>query len=929
LAIELAWGGAYVLPSMSAYLEKVLRHAERELVDRSHLRPTDLLDIYRRFLKLEEHRLKLDHQRGGGGRDLCEKRADVITVMLRHIWMSAWETHRKSHLEQPPRIALLAVGGFGRGELNPYSDIDILFLHPNDNAKVTGQVNDIVQHVLYMLWDIGFQVGHATRTMSELVAQANGDLRTKTSLLEARYLCGDEGLFAEFEKTFINRCVHGHEKEFLEWRVADQADRHSKAGNTVFLQEPNVKNGCGGLRDYQNLIWLGRVKRGLRNTQEFVDAGLLTASERKQLDRAYDQLLRIRTELHYQQKRSGDILTLRLQGQIADSFGYKHRTILRRIEAFMRDYYHDASLLFNLGNMLGRRLCGNPRHTKPRWAFLPFAASHRQEIDGFVLENGELEAITPGTFADEPVRLVRVFLLAQQHNADLGAELKMRLRRRLNMVNRAFIYQTAVRDALLAIFSRKGQVGHALRTMHELGFLGRLFPEFGPLTCLVQHEFFHRYTADEHTLVCIEMLDRIIDAKAPPFSKYKPIFQQVTRPHILYLAMLLHDSGRAENGPRHAEASAANAVRVARRMKITGTDLSALVFLVDHHLTMSEIARRKNLENEETIIEFARVVETQERLDMLMLLTFADTQGTGAARSYSDWKDLLLWQLYHRTSRALSGIKEFIDGVEEGRREVQQRLLKNLDRKFDPGEVAAHLENLPPSYFDTISEELIREHISLVHNFLKYQVSHDDGSLQPMINWRHFADQGHSEVNIVSWDREYLFARVTGAFAAVGLTILKADIFTRFDNIAIQTFYVATEKLEAVLDERDRTAFEKILVQAMGMQPFDFTQAFAKRHKARAPFYDASEMETRVAVDQEASRNHSLLDVQTADYPGVLYRIASAIADTGLSIVTARVTTEKGAALDTFYLCDKNGKKIESDEVLRKLTREVRARIAL
>jgi [protein-PII] uridylyltransferase len=185
---------------MSAYLEKVLRHAERELVDRAHLRPTNLLDMYRRFLKLEEHRLKLEHVHGGGGRDLCQKRADVISVMLSHIWASAWETHAKSHLGKPPRVALLAVGGFGRGELNPYSDIDILFLHPSDHAKEMGPVNDIVQHVLYMLWDIGFQVGHATRTMSELVAQANGDLRTKTSLLEARFLCGDEALFAEFQK---------------------------------------------------------------------------------------------------------------------------------------------------------------------------------------------------------------------------------------------------------------------------------------------------------------------------------------------------------------------------------------------------------------------------------------------------------------------------------------------------------------------------------------------------------------------------------------------------------------------------------------------------------------------------------------------------------------------------------------------------------
>ena len=913
---------------MSAYLEKVLRHAERELVDRAHLRPTNLLDMYRRFLKLEEHRLKLEHLHGGGGRDLCQKRADVISVMLRHIWAGAWETHHKSHLEKPPRIALLAVGGFGRGELNPYSDIDILFLHPSDHAKEMAAVNDIVQHVLYMLWDIGFQVGHATRTMSELVAQANGDLRTKTSLLEARFLCGDEGLFAEFQKTFENRCVRGHEKEFLEWRVADQRERHEKSGNTVFLQEPNVKNGCGGLRDYQNLLWLGRVKRGFRNSQDFVDAQLLTAAERKQLDRAHDFLLRVRTELHYQQKRSGDVLTLRLQGQIADSFGYQHRTILRRIEAFMRDYYGHSSLLFNLGNMIGRRLCGGPLHPRPRWAFLPFRASHRQEIDGFVLENGEVEVQSPTTFSDEPLRLVRVFLLAQQHNAELGAELKMRLRRRLNMVDRRFIYQTAVREALLAIFSRKGQVGHALRTMHELGFLGRLFPEFRPLTCLVQHEFFHRYTADEHTLVCIEMLDRILDAQEPPFSKYRPLLQQVTRPHILYLAMLLHDSGRAENTARHAEASAVNAVRVARRMKITGTDLSILVFLVDHHLTMSEIARRKNLDNEETIIEFARIVETQERLDLLMLMTFADTQGTGAARSYSDWKDLLLWQLYHRTSRALSGVKEFVDSIEQARLETRQRLLKNLDRQFDPGEVAAHLDNLPPAYFESMSEELIREHISLVHGFLKYQITHDDGSLQPVIHWRNFVDQGHSEVTIVTWDRDYLFARVTGSFTASNLSILKADVFTRADDIAIQTFYVATDKLEAVTDSRDRAAFDKILGQAMGMEPFDFGKAFAKRSKGKAPFYDSSEMPMKISIDQSASRTHTLLDIQTADYPGLLYRIACAMADTGLRLVSARVATEKGAALDTFYVCDKEGKKIESEEVLTRLTREIRTRIA-
>jgi [protein-PII] uridylyltransferase len=910
------------------YLEKVLRHAERELVHQSHLRPTDLLDIYRRFLKLEEHRLKLEHIHGESGRDLCKKRADVISVMLRHLWNSAWETHLRSNLDAPPHIALLAVGGFGRGELNPYSDIDILFLYPNSGPRNTGQVNDIVQHVLYMLWDIGFQVGHATRTMQELVTQANGDLRTKTSLLEARFLCGDEPLFVEFEKTFERRCLRGHEKEYLAWRVADQNDRHEKAGNTPFLQEPNVKSGCGGLRDYQNLMWVGKVKRGLTNSQAFVDAQMLTPTERKQLDRAYDFLLRIRTELHYQQKRSGDVLTLRLQGQIADSFGYQHRTILRRMEAFMRDYYENTSLLFNLGNTLCNRLCGSGK-TQTKWAFLPFHATQREEIDGFILENGELD-FAPGTqLSDEPLRLVRLFLLAQQHNAELSPELKLRLRRRLYMIDRRFIYQTAVRETLLAILSRKGQVGRALRTMHELGFLGRFFPEFRPLTCLVQHEFFHRYTADEHTLVCIEMLDKIIDATESPFSKYRPLLQQTARPHILYLAMLLHDTGKSENAERHADASAINAVRVARRMHIKGTDLSTLVFLVDHHLTMSEIARRKNLDNEDTIIEFARIVQTQERLDLLMLLTFADTTGTGSGRGYSDWKDLLLWQLYHRTSSALSGVKEFRAMAEQARLEIQQRLLKNLDRQFDPAEIVAHFENLPPSYFETMSEDLIREHIALVHGFLKYQLTHDDASLQPVVHWRNFPEQGHSEVTLVTWDRDHLFARVTGSFAACGLTILKADIFTRADNIAIETFYVATERLEAATDPRDRAAFEKILAQAMGMEQFDFTKAFAKRTvKPRFPAYDASELPTQVSVDLRASRTHMLLDVQTADYPGLLYRIASAIADTGMNLVSARVTTEKGAALDTFYLTDRNGKKIEDEEPLAQLIEEVRKRIA-
>ena len=320
-------------------------------------------------------------------------------------------------------------------------------------------------------------------------------------------------------------------------------------------------------------------------------------------------------------------------------------------------------------------------------------------------------------------------------------------------------------------------------------------------------------------------------------------------------------------------------------------------------------------------------MQTQERLDLLMLMTFADVQGTGSGRTYSDWKDLLLWQLYHRTTAALSGVTEFVAMAEKARLETQQRLLKNLDRQFDPGEIEAHFENLPPVYFESMSEDLIREHIGIVHGFLRYQISHEEASLHPVVHWRHFPDQGHSEVTVVSWDRDHLFARVTGSFAACGLTILKADIFTRTDDIAIETFFVATDKLEAVTDPRDRAAFEKILNQAMSMEQFDFNKVFARGSaKSRTP-YDRSQMTTRVSVDLDESDKYTLLDVQTADYPGLLYRISLALVDAGVNIVSARITTEKGAALDTFYLCDKNGGKITSETLLAGLISEVEKRI--
>jgi [protein-PII] uridylyltransferase len=899
----------------SAHLEKVLRHAERKLVNDSHRKPTDLLDLYRKFLKLEEHRIKLGHAGGGGGREIVQKRADLLTVVLRHVWTGAWESGLRAHSGEPPRMVLAAVGGFGRSELNPYSDVDILFLYAKQGRERPAAVQDIVEQVLYMLWDVGFNVGHATRTLEEAFEQAEADFQTKTSLLESRFLAGDESLWQEFERSFGRLCIQGKENAYIRWRMNDQAERHRKFGNTVFLQEPNVKNSCGGLRDYQSMLWIAWVKRGIRNTQGLQEAQFITAAERKTLDQAYDFILRVRTELHYLQKRAGDILTLRLQGRVANNFRYQHKHILRRTEALMRDYYFHANQLFLISNSLAQRLAGEKKGGKRvKWSFLPFKATKAEHVDGFIIQANEIEPEEGSVFGEDPMRLLRVFQLAQQRGAAIGPELAFRIRRRLAMIDRRFIYQKPARELLLAITSRKGQVGRIFRNMHELGVLGRIFPEFAPLTCLVQHEFFHQYTADEHTLVCLEMLDRIIDATERPFAAYRPLMQNVTRPHVLYLAMLLHDTGKSKNRRHHADMSADNAVRVARRLKLSPDDLAILVFLVDHHLTMSETARRKNIDDDETIIEFARIVQTQERLDLLMLLTFADYQGTTGQGHGSDWKELLLWHLHHRTSQALIGQEEFVLAAQKSLKEIKSRIMEKLGKELEPVEIEAHFQNLPSRYFSQ-PEPLIINHLRLVHEFLWNQIMHDNTMLRPILSWIDHEEEGHSEVSLVTWDRDTVFSRVTGAFAAAGLSILSADIFTRTDNIVVKTFRVCNSHYGAVTDPRDKKAVQELLAKALDAEEDPMPKALGRAEGGQ----DEASFPTTITFDLQASTAYTLLDLQAPDRPGLLHLVAKCLAQDAIRVHFARITTEKGAALDTFYLCDREGHKITDESILAAL----------
>src|SRR5438045_847274 len=763
----------------SRELKKVLAHAESRLAPTGTRRPTEVLPLYKKFLKVEEHRLRLRHQAGGGGREICARRAELVDVLLRCGFGAAVSAAARRNCEAEVPLALIALGGYGRGELNPFSDVDVMLLH-QQRAEVSPHLKEMVNQILYLLWDSGFKVGHSTRSIKEAIAQANSDMRTKTAMLEARFLAGNTELATEFREQFRSKCVVGHERDYVELRMEDQVARHKKFGDSVYLQEPNLKSGCGGLRDYQNLLWITYFKEGSLSTNQLVGKDWLSESDQRRIERAYDFLLRLRTDLHYATGRATDILHLNLQEQIASRLGYSARKGQLRSESLMRDYYGHTRNILRVTERITQQFVRGHVTSKTRslFSFLPLAGANMARLgEVFFSGNKQLHPAGLDVFRNDPEQMMRAFELAQEHEVDISPELEDFLSRSLRHVTRTYQYARGPRAIFKSILSQKGRVGRILRLMHRVDFLGRYIPEFGQLTCLVQHEFLHRYTADEHTLVCIDKLDALAQTTNQKLVAYRKIFEQLEDPFVLYLALLLHDSGKAVGARPHSEASALFAQRVAARLQLSPEQRKSLILLVDHHLTLSQIAQQRNLDDPATVTDFAHIVKHQKNLNALMLLTLADGQGT-SAEGWSDWKESLVRELFHETSRSLADQRSYYERTKVERESLQASVTAKLPSDF-AGEIEAHFEFMPDNYFRASDVPEIIEHLKLFRSFLENVSSEGDFPLAPAIRWRAVAEQGHTVVTFCTWERERLLAKVAGSFSVVPLNILSADVFPR------------------------------------------------------------------------------------------------------------------------------------------------------
>lgn len=901
------------VPKPDQFRARLLKQADETGLAELRGKPSENLPRYKAFLTRGTKIVARYHRRGGGGRRVALSRSILLDVLIERLHALALSHWRRETGKPPVPCALLALGGYGREELCPFSDIDIMFLYPSrgargkDTAAFQRSVSDTI---LYMLWDLGLKVGHSTRTEHEAMDEAKADIQTKNALLESRRVCGDEGLAARFDRAYNRFIDRDNARAYIEERLKDQRIRRERFGNTIFLQEPDLKNGIGGLRDYQNILWMARLKLNTRDLSTLVKRGILSKNEQRALNEAHEFLLRARNELHVQSKRPTDLLNLEKQPRVAWGLGYRDRDIFRRVEIFMRDYYRHAHLVNRLSNYMEERLAFE---ANGRVTFRAVVESRRRpnEIDGFIIDRGQISFASERVFARDPMRLLRVFRHAQQFKVDIHFELIRLMERNLGLIDEAMVHSEEAARCFRSILQSRGEVYPALKQMNTTGVLSRIVPEWRDLHCLVQHEYYHRYTADEHTLETIRQLDDIFGGQEPLLTtKYREAIEETQLPALLYLVLLLHDIGKGRAIANHADSGAEIAEPILERLKLPMELRPRVTRLIRQHLEMARFWQHFDIDDPRTTSAFAEAVGDPENLRYLYVLTFCDARGTSAGL-WNSYKDTLHTQLFAATRSHMGESPANMPRLEMTSKESILTQVPDLSKE----EVEAHFNLLPERYFIHNNEEEIILHLRMVHDLLETIATAESlGSLSPVVEWRDDVNLGLSVVHVVTWDRAGLFYKLAGAFSVAGLSIVSSKALTRADHITIDTFYVSEPGGGVVREAKARELFRSHLEDAL-LHNHDLLpqiQEQAERHGKpkflRKDEHLKANLESTVEVYHELSLRRTIIEIQATDGIGLLYKLARAIHDHGFDITFARISTEKDVAVDTFYIepVDKN-----------------------
>lgn len=883
-----------------------------------HAAPAERLAACKTYLQAETAALHARHTAGAPGLEIVRARAAFMDRMVRELFDQAMRRYESAHGKPPAPVSLVALGGYGRGELSPLSDIDVMFLFPAKTkpAAIKAFLEHLTNEILYPLWDCGLKVGHSVRNVDEVFTEARNDIQTLTSLLESRLIAGSSSLYETFAQAYRAFSTAEDPKGYIAARLADQTQRRAKYGDTVFLQEPDLKNGVGGLRDYQNALWMSRVKLGISSIDELVTQNYLRPDELAEFTRAYDFLLRVRNELHFLSSRMTDLLDLDLQPRVAQNLGYAETDMLLRVERFMQDYYRSAQTIFRVSKLIESRLAltiGRDAHgakVSLRESLRASRFLRNKRLDGFVLRGRDLAAENSQVFRDDPVRLIRVFRHRQQLDCALDFHLAALIRESLPLLTEEVRQSADANISFRAILSETGAVFPTLNLMHELGVLGRFIPEFDGLTCLVQHEFYHRYTADVHTLEAIRQLDLIFTDAEPITLKYREAIHETAKPTLLYLTLLLHDIGKAEGIQGHAEKGVSIALPILERLGVSSESRDLVAFVIKNHLVMARFWQKRDVDDPKTAAAFAEIVGDAEKLRSLYVHTFCDARGT-AASLWNGYKDTLHTALFHATMDHLNLGDAVLASHESKKQMTQQELITRKIPGISDEEIVAHFGLLPERYFIQTSSDEISLHIQMVHRLLKSIATADSvGSLKPIIDWKDDLNRSLTIVNVVTWDRAGLFYKLAGAFSVAGLSILGAKVISRSDHIAIDTFYVVEPGRGVVQSVSAQETFARTIEEALVSNKDLYPDIVAQAKKYAASRFTATtngealhtSFPPTVEVYHELAMQRTIVEIQARDQIGLLYRLAKIISDQGFDITFARIGTERGVAIDTFYI---------------------------
>ena len=813
--------------------------------------------------------------------------------------------------EDATPLAVLAVGGYGRGEMAPHSDVDLLFL---TERAVAGATETVIETMLYLLWDLRLKVGHASRTVRDCLRYGREDMTIRTALLERRLVAGDAAPAAALDAALWKELFAGTGRAFIEAKLAERDARHEKQGGQRYVLEPNVKEGKGGLRDLQSLFWIAKYLHRVEAPHELVGLGMFSHEEYATFERAEAFLWAVRCHLHLIAGRAVDQLTFDMQVEVAARMGYADRSGRHAVEHFMQDYFRHATAVGDLTRIFLTGL--EARHAKPEAPLVGFirrAGRRRRLRPGFDISEGRITVADPALFLGDKLNILRLFEEALRTGYLIHPDAMRLVAANLHLIDDGMRRDAEANRIFLDLMLLHGNPERALRRMNELGVLGAFIPEFGRIVAMMQFNMYHHYTVDEHTIQCISNLAEIErEELVQDLPVATSILKEGVNRRVLYVALLLHDIGKGQEED-HSILGARIARRLAPRLGLDAEEAETAEWLVRNHLLMSDVAQKRDLSDPRTVRDFARAVKSRERLNLLLVLTVCDIRGVGPG-TWNNWKAVLLRELHAATAQALEGgVEEFsrTRRVDEARAALRARLIG-----WPEAEAAREVARHYPAYWQGLDPDTQAVFAQLLRGIRDDEIRMD---------MTQDAYRDATRACFALADHPGIFSRMAGALALVGANVVDAKTYTSSDGYATAVFWVQDAEGKPYEEDRlprlrrmiERTlAGEVVPREALK----DRGQLPKRMRKFRVP--------TAITFDNEGSDIYTIIEVDTRDRPGLLYDLTRTLAANNISIATAVIATYGVQAVDSFYVKDMFGLKIHSTAKQAALEKKLRAVIA-